>query len=65
MRQLSELAHEYTDMGVLGPILLTGRRRGEYLLVEDTVSTVMNSFFIYIGVKPTVFQLFYVYKLFY
>ena len=41
MRQgLSELAHEYTTMGVLGPIQLIGRRRGEYPLVQDTVSQV-------------------------
>ena len=39
MRQgLSELAHEYTAMGVLGPIQLIGRRRGEYPLVQDTVT---------------------------
>ena len=39
MRQgLSELAHEYTVMGVLGPIQLIGRRRGECLLVQDTVT---------------------------
>ena len=35
---LSELAHEYTAMGVLGPIQLIGRRRGEYPLVQDTVN---------------------------
>ena len=35
---LSELAHEYTAMGILGPIQLIGRRRGEYPLVQDTVS---------------------------
>ena len=40
MRQgLSELAHEYTAMGVAGPIQLIGRRRGEYPLVQDTVSS--------------------------
>ena len=39
MRQLSELAHEYTAMGVLGPIQLIGRRRVEYPLVQDTVSS--------------------------
>ena len=39
MRQgLSELAHEYTAMGVLGPIQLIGRRRVEYPLIQDTVS---------------------------
>ena len=38
MRQLSELAHEYTAMGVLGPIQLIGRRRDEYPLVQDTVN---------------------------
>ena len=38
MRQLSELAHEYTAMGVLGPIQLIGRRRDEYPLVQDTVT---------------------------
>ena len=38
MRQLSGLAHEYTAMGVLGPIQLIGRRRVEYPLVQDTVS---------------------------
>ena len=38
MRQLSELAHEYAAMGVLAPIQLIGRRRGEYPLVQDTVS---------------------------
>ena len=43
MRQgLSELAHEYTAMGVLGPIQLIGRRRGEYPLVQDTVSSPLN-----------------------
>ena len=35
---LSELADEYTAMGVLGPIQLIGRRRGEYPLVQDTVT---------------------------
>ena len=38
MRQLSELAHEYMAMGVLGPIQLIGRRRVEYPLVKDTVN---------------------------
>ena len=38
MRQLSGLAHEYTTMGVLGPIQLIGRRRVEYPLVQDTVT---------------------------
>ena len=38
MRQLSELAHEYMAMGVLGPIQLIGRRRGEYPLVQDTIT---------------------------
>ena len=38
MRQLSELAHEYAAMGVLGPIQLIGRRRVEYPLVQDTVN---------------------------
>ena len=38
MRQLSGLAHEYTAIGVLGPIQLIGRRRGEYPLVQDTVN---------------------------
>ena len=42
MRQLSELAHEYTAMGVLGPIQLIGRRRDEYPLVQDTVSSPLN-----------------------
>ena len=43
MRQgLSELAHEYAAMGVLGPIQLIGRRRGEYPLVQDTVSSPLN-----------------------
>ena len=43
MRQgLSELAHEYTAMGVLGPIQLHRRRRGEYPLVQDTVSSTLN-----------------------
>ena len=37
MRQLSGLAHEYMAMGVLGPIQLIGRRRGEYPRVQDTV----------------------------
>ena len=37
MRQLSELGHEYTAMGVLGPIQLIGRRLDEYPLVQDTV----------------------------
>ena len=37
MRQLSELAHEYTAMGVLGPIQLIGRRCDEYPLVQDTI----------------------------
>ena len=45
MRQgLSELAHEYTAMGVLGPIQLIGRRRGEYPLVQDTVRKAWNTF---------------------
>ena len=38
IQRLSELAHEHTAMGVLGPIQLIGRRRGEYPLVHDTVS---------------------------
>ena len=39
MRQgLSELAHEYAAMGVLSPIQLVGRQRGEYPLVQDTVN---------------------------
>ena len=38
MRQLSGLAHEYTAMGVLGPIQLIGRRSVEYPLVHDTAS---------------------------
>ena len=38
MRQLSGLAHEYTAVGVLGPIQLIGRRRVEYPLVQDTVT---------------------------
>ena len=39
MRQgLSKLAHEYTAMGVLGPIQLIGGQRVEYPLVQDTVS---------------------------
>ena len=39
MRQgLSELAHEYTAMGVLGPIQLIRRRRGEYPLTQDTIN---------------------------
>ena len=38
MRVLSELAHEYAAMGVLGPIQLIGRRRDEYPLVQDTVN---------------------------
>ena len=38
MRHLFELAHEYAAMGVLGPIQLIGRRRGEYPLVQDTVN---------------------------
>ena len=43
MRQgLSELAHEYTAMGVLGPIQLIRRRCGEYPLVQDTVSSPLN-----------------------
>ena len=43
MRQgLSELAHEYTAMGVLGPIQLIRRRRGEYPLVQDTASSPLN-----------------------
>ena len=37
MRQLSELAHEYAAMGVLGPIQLIGRQCDEYPLVQDTV----------------------------
>ena len=37
MRQLSGLAHEYTAMGVLGPIQLIGRRRGEYPLLQDII----------------------------
>ena len=37
MRQLFGLAHEYTAMGILGPIQLIGRRCGEYPLVQDTV----------------------------
>ena len=39
MRQLSGLAHEYTAMGVLGPIQLIGRRHIEYPLVQDTVTS--------------------------
>ena len=35
---LSGLAHEYTALGVLGPIQLIGGRRGEYPLVQDTVT---------------------------
>ena len=42
MRQLSELAHEYAAMGVLGPIQLIGRRCDEYPLVQDTVSSPLN-----------------------
>ena len=43
MRQgLSELAHEYTTMGVLGPIKLIERRHGEYPLVHNTVSSPLN-----------------------
>ena len=43
MRQgLSELAHEYTAMGVLGPMQLIGRQRYEYPLVQDTVSSPLN-----------------------
>src|SRR4051812_37641384 len=42
MRQLSRLAHEYTTMGILGPIQLIGRRRSEYPLVQDTVSSPLN-----------------------
>ena len=43
MRQgLSELAPEYTAMGVLGPIQLIGRRRGEYPLAQDTDSSPLN-----------------------
>ena len=38
MRQLSELAHEYTAIGVLGPIQLIGRQHGEYPLVQDTIT---------------------------
>ena len=38
MWQLFELAHEYAAMGLLGPIQLIGRRRGEYPLVQYTVS---------------------------
>ena len=38
MWQLSELAHEYTAMGVLDPIQLIGRRRDEYPIVQDTVT---------------------------
>ena len=44
MRQLSGLAHEYTAMGVLGPIQLIGRRRVEYPLVQDTVTIVCLSY---------------------
>ena len=32
-KNLSGLAHEYTAMGILGPIQLIGRRHGEYPLV--------------------------------
>ena len=39
MQQLSKLAHEYTATGVLGPIYQIGRRRIEYPLVQDTVSS--------------------------
>ena len=35
---LSELAQEYTAMGVLGPIQLIGRQHGEYPLVQDTIT---------------------------
>ena len=42
MRQLSELAHEYTAMGVLSPIQLIGRRRDEYPLVTCVHSTAVN-----------------------
>ena len=42
MRQLSELAHEYTAMGVLSPIQLIGRRRDENPLVQDTVGSPLN-----------------------
>ena len=38
MRQLSELAHEYAAMGVLGPIQLIDRRCDEYPLVKDTIN---------------------------
>ena len=39
MRQgLSELAHEYMAMGVLGPIQLIGRQHGEYPQFQDTVT---------------------------
>ena len=44
MRQLSGLAHEYTAMGVLGPIQLIGRRCDEYPLVQDTVSSPLNRY---------------------
>ena len=53
MRQLSELAHEYTAMGVLVPIQLIGRRRGEYPLVQDTVIDVLA---FVIVVNPKVVQ---------
>ena len=36
---LSELAHKYMAMGVHGPIQLIRRRRGEYPLVQDTVTS--------------------------
>ena len=44
MRQLSELAHEYTAMEVLGPIQLFGRRCDEYPVVQDTISSPLNHF---------------------
>ena len=39
---LPEVAHECTAMGVLGLITLVGRRRSEYPLVQDTVSSPLN-----------------------
>ena len=48
MRQLSVLAHEYTAMGVLGPIQLIGRRRVEYPLFQDTVSYSLLFYKVYI-----------------
>ena len=40
---LSEVAHDRTAMGVLGPIHPVQRRRGEHPLVQDTVTGPLGS----------------------